>query len=322
MKGNTNNMDHRDRRLILVAIGILMLLVGIVSAFFGPAEMYSFYLFSEGGRFHYEGFGFGSFMFGNIATQIIGYYLIAIVLIPLGYGHLRIRRWARALSLTLLGFWLVAGVPLIVVFSFMLFSVKELSMAAVLIVLISLVLSYTVIPGLLIWFYRSRDVRLTFESRDPESYWIEALPLPVLVLGSLFALCAIALHILIFFNGIIPFLGLWLNGLQGILLIDILIMSLVGLIWGTFRLKTWAWYGSLVYFALMTLSSILTLSRSSFLDILSAMNLPEFERELMQGVPLQGFHFAVLIGVPLLITLGLIVYSKRYFRADYPLPSP
>jgi hypothetical protein len=321
MKGSTHSMDHRDWRPILVAIGILLLFVGIVSAFFGPAEMYCFYLFSEGGPFHYEGFGFGSFMFGNIASQIIGYYLIAMVLIPLGYGHFTIRRWARTLSLTLLGFWLVAGVPLVVVFSFMLFSVKELSMAAAAIVLIFLVLSYTVIPGLLIRFYRSKDVRLTFESRDPKSYWIERLPLPVLVLGSLFALVAVALHILIFFNGMIPLLGLWLNGLQGILLIDILIMFLVGLIWGTLRLRTWAWYCSLVYFGLITLSSILTLARSSFLDILSAMNLSEFETEILQGVPLQGVHFAVLVGIPLLITLGLIVYSKRYFEADDPLHS-
>jgi hypothetical protein len=322
MKGATNNTDYRDRRAILAVIGILLLFVGIVSAFFGPAEMYCFYLFSEGGRFHYEGFGFGSFMFGNIATQIIGYYLIAMVFIPLGYGHLKVRRWARTLSLTLLGFWLVAGVPLIVVFSFMLFSVKELSLVGALIVLISLGLSYTVIPGLLIWFYRSRDVRLTFESRDPKSYWIEALPLPVLVMGSLFVLCAIALHILIFFNGVFPVFGIWLNGLQGILLIDILVMSLVALTWGTLRLRTWAWWGSLVYFGLMTLSSILTLSRSSFLDILLAMNLPEFEMEILEGIPLQGFHFALLIGIPLLITLGLIVYSKRYFKADYSLSSP
>ena len=109
-------------------------------AFIGPLEMYCFYLFSEGGRFHYEGFGFGSFMFANIAAQIVGYYLIALVAIPLGYGHVkrlrwartlsltngassRVRiqegyghvkrlRWARTLSLTLLGFWLVAGIPL------------------------------------------------------------------------------------------------------------------------------------------------------------------------------------------------------------------
>ena len=315
-------MDYRDRSLILAAIGVLLLSVGIVAAFLGPAEMYCFYLFSEGGRFHYEGFGFGSFMFGNIACQIIGYYLIAIVFIPLGYGHLKIRRWARTLSLTLLWFWLVVGVPLIVVFLFMLFSAKDLSPAGALIVVISLGLSYTIVPVLLIWFYRSRDVRLTFETKDPQSYWVEVLPLPVLVLCSLFLLYAIALHIPIFFNGIFPLFGVLLSDMQGILLIDVLIMCLVCLIWGTLRLRIWAWWGSLVYFGLMTFSSILTLSRSSFSDILSRMNFPEMEMEILQGLPFQGYHFAALIGIPLLITLGLVIYSKRYFKADYFLSLP
>ena len=75
-------------RIAITAIGVLCLLGGIAVGALGPVEMYCFYLFSEGGRFHYEGFGFGSFMFGNIAGQIIGYYMIAAVLIPLGYGHL------------------------------------------------------------------------------------------------------------------------------------------------------------------------------------------------------------------------------------------
>ena len=312
----------QDRSRILVLIGVLLLLVGLACAVLGPVEIYCFYLFSEGGPFYYEGFGFGSFMFGNIASQIIGYYLIAIVCIPLGYGHLRMRRWAGTLSLTLLGFWLVAGVPLIVVFMFILFSAKELSLAGALIAVISTILSYTLVPGLLIWFYRSRDVKLTFETRDPNSYWIEAVPLPVLVLGSLFLLYAIALHILIFFNGIFPVFGVWLFDLQGVLLIDILIVCLAGLIWGTLRLRTWAWWGSLAYFGLMTLSSILTLSRSSLLDILSAMNLPKMETEILQRMPLHGLHFAPLIGIPLLATLGLIVYSKRYFEAYYSLSMP
>jgi hypothetical protein len=316
------HMDYRDRSLILAAIGVLLLSVGIVAAFLGPAEMYCFYLFSEGGRFHYEGFGFGSFMFGNIASQIMGYYLIAMVCIPLGYGHLRIRRWARTLSLTLLGFWLVAGVPLIVVFLFILLASKDLSLAGGLIAVISLGLSYTVLPGLLIWFYRSKDVKLTFETKDPKSYWIEALPLPVLVLCSLFLLYAIALHIPIFFNGIFPLFGVWLSDLEGILLIDISIMCLVGLIWGTLKLRAWAWWGTLVYFGLMTFSSILTLSMSSFSNILSKMRFPETEMGILQRLPFQGYHFAALIAIPLVITLGLISYSKRYFKADYSLSLP
>ncbi len=86
-------MEHRDRRLVLVALGLVLLLAGIGCAFLGPVELYVFYLFSEGGRFSYDGFRFGSFMFGNIAIQVAGYYLAAAVLVPLGYGHLRLRRW-------------------------------------------------------------------------------------------------------------------------------------------------------------------------------------------------------------------------------------
>ena len=49
-------MDYQDRSLILVFIGVVLLLLGLAAAFLGPVEMYCFYLFSEGGRFHYEGF--------------------------------------------------------------------------------------------------------------------------------------------------------------------------------------------------------------------------------------------------------------------------
>lgn len=48
---------------IITLIGLLLLIIGITAAFLGPAESYCYYLFTEGGRFHYEGFGFGSFMF-------------------------------------------------------------------------------------------------------------------------------------------------------------------------------------------------------------------------------------------------------------------
>jgi hypothetical protein len=105
-------LDYRDSSPILIAIGVLAFLVGLGAAFLGPVEMYCFYLFGEGGRFHYPGFGFGSFMFGNIATQIAGYYLIAALFLPLGYGHIARRRWARPLALALLWFWLILGIPL------------------------------------------------------------------------------------------------------------------------------------------------------------------------------------------------------------------
>ena len=315
-------VDYRDQSPVLIGIGILLLLVGIAAAFLGPVEMYCFYLFSEGGRFHYEGFRFGSFMFGNIASQIIGYYVIALLCIPLGYGHLTVRRWARTLSLTLLWFWLVVGAPLAVVFFFVLITSKDLSQTAVLIAAILVGLSYLVVPGLLIRFYGSRNARLTFESKDPRSYWTERVPIPILVLCSLYLFYSIALHVPIFFNGVFPLFGTFLSGLHGILLLDVSIVCLVFLAWSTLRLRIWAWWVALIYFGVMTLSSITTLFKSSYAEILAVMNFPPREIEFLDGVPIQGYHLAVFVGIPLLLTLGAIVLSKRHFtRVDRTRPS-
>jgi hypothetical protein len=307
-------MDHKDRTPILVGIGVLLLLIGIPTAFLGPLEMYCFYLFSAGGRFHYEGFGFGSFMFGNIAAQIVGYYLIATVLIPLGYGHLKTRRWARTLALTLLWAWLVVGAPLTIVVLFVLLASKELSLLAAIVAMAGLALGYLVIPGVLIRFYQSRDVRLTFEARDPNSYWVEKLPMPILVLGSLDLFYAVVLHIPILFNGIFPLFGRFSSGLQGILILALSIACLICLAWGTLGRRAWAWWGSLIYFTLLTLSWFLALFQSSYSEILSLMHFPPTEMKFLGGLPVQGYHFAVLIGVPLLITLGVIILAKRHFR--------
>ena len=308
-------MNHKDRSLVLALLGAPLLLIGTTAALLGPAEMYCFYLFSDGGRFHYQGFGFGSFMFGNIAAQIVGYYLIAIVLISLGYGHLKVRRWARPLSLALLWSWLVVGMPLALVFFFILLATKELSVPAVLVTVVLLAASYFVIPGLLIRFYRSRDVRLTFEAKDPRSGWIERLPVPVLRLAALELFYTVVLHIPILFNGIFPLFGTWALGLQGILLLDASIACLALLTWGVLRQRTWAWWGSLIYFGLMISSAIVTLSTSSYADILSILSFPPTEVAFLDGLPFQGFHFAVLIGIPLLLTLGVIVLARPHFGA-------
>lgn len=314
MEATASNLDYKDRTRVIAVIGVLLLLVGIVAGLLGPLEMYCFYLFSEGGRFHYEGFGFGSFMFGNIACQIIGYYLIAALFIPLGYGHLKVRRWARTLSLTLFWLWLVVGLPLIVVFFFILAGSKELSLAVALIAIVFLGLSYLVFPGLLIWFYQSRNVKLTFETKDANSYWIEKLPIPILVLCSLYLFYIVVLHMLILFNGMFPVFGVFLFGIRGIILLDISIACLVCLIWGTLRLRIWAWWGSLVYLGLITSSSILTLLKSSYSDVLSGLEFPPREIELLGGLPVQGYHFAILIGLPLLLTWGVAILSRRHFR--------
>ena len=235
MNANATKPDHKDRTRAISVIGVVLLLIGIAAGLLGPLEMYCFALFSEGGRFHYEGFGFGTFMFGNIAGQIVGYYLIAALFIPLGCGHLKMRRWVRTLSLTLLWTWLVVGAPLTVVVFFTLTGTKDLSLPAALSALVFLGLSYLVFPGLLIRFYRGRNVRRTLETKDAKPHWIENIPIPILVLSALYLFYIIMLHILLLFKGMFPAFGAFRFGLQGFVLLDISMACLVCMIWGTLR---------------------------------------------------------------------------------------
>ncbi|MBN1887201.1 MAG: hypothetical protein JW850_04405 [Thermoflexales bacterium] len=313
---HTIKSDYKDRSRLIVAIGALLLLAGMALGFLGPLEMYCFYLFSEGGRFYYPGFGFGSFMFGNIAAQIIGYYLIAAALIPLGYGHLTRRRWARPLALTLLWSWLVIGAPLTVVVSFILLGSKDLSLPAALAALVFLGLSYVLFPALLIRFYGGQNVRRSFEARDPGPSRIEDLPMPALVLSALYLFYVVVLHILILFNGMYPAFGVFIFGFQGILLLDVSMACLACLVWGTLRLKAWAWWGAVVLLGLFTFSTVLTFFRYSYLDILAGLAFPPSEIEILDGIPAQGYHFSILVGLPLLITWVIALVSKRHFKAS------
>lgn len=310
--------EAQDRSRILALIGVPLLLLGLGCAVLGPVEMYCFYLFSDGGPFYYEGFGFGSFMFGTITWQIVGYYLIAVLCIPLGYAHLKTRRWVGMAALTLLYSWLVLGVPLICVFLFILFSSKDLSPVVALLAIILMALSYLLVPGLLIRFYQSRDVRWTFETRDPNPHWIERKPLPVLVLSTLLIFYTIILHVPIFFQVMFPLFGTWLSGMEGIVVITIAILSLVWLTWGVLRRRAWAWWGSLIYVGLLALSSVSTLVTSSLEEMLATLSFPPTEMEAFQAVPLQGVHFAPLIGLPLLLTVAVIILSRRHFGQIRP----
>jgi hypothetical protein len=314
MEANTGASDYRDRSRVIAVSGGFLLLGGIAIGLLGPLEMYCFYLFSDGGRFHYEGFGFGSFMFGNIAGQIAGYYLIAALLIPLGYGHLKLRRWARTLALVLLWSWLVAGAPLVVVVAFILLASKDLSLLAALMALVSLGLSYLLLPWLLVRFYRGRNVTRTFEAKDPIPCWLEGLPMPILVLSALYMFYIVILHILILFNGIFPVYGVFLFGFQGILLLDLSIACLVCLTWGTLARKRWAWWGSVIFLGLFTFSTVLTFSRHSYSAILSELAFPPREMAFLRGIPVQGYHFVVLAGIPLLLTWLIAILSRRHFR--------
>ncbi|MBN1137302.1 MAG: hypothetical protein JXM73_12005 [Anaerolineae bacterium] len=306
-------MVYRDRRPVLVAVGLVLLLAGIACAFLGPIELYVFYLFSEGGRFYYEGFHFGSFMFGNIAVQVAGYYLAAAVLVSLGYGHVRLRRWARPLALALLWTWILLGLPLLIVLFFMTVSVKSFSTAGGAAFVVLLALSYFVLPWLGIRFYQGRNVRGTFEAHDQRSSALEARPTAILVICLLDLFFLIALHVPLLYGGLFPLFGTLLGGLDGIYLIDAAVLILGLLLWGAWQQYMWAWWGSAVYYAILAATWLVTFAQTPWADLLAWLQFAPTELEALSGMPLQGYELGVFVGLPMLACLVVILACRRHF---------
>jgi hypothetical protein len=302
------DQQNRVPVLLIRIIGLALLLAGLGCAALGPAELYVYYWFAPGGRFHYPGFQFGSFLFAFLAVQIIGYYAIAAACVPLGYGHLKLRPWARALALAGLGFWMVVGIPMAVLFMAVLVTSKEPSWLQVLAAGGAMVVLYPVLPVLLWRFYRSPAVRAAFGGGSGDDS--EA---PRWTLCLLYAFWIAALHVAILFRGAYPVLGKLVTELPGALCIDIAVLVLALLAWGTWQRRAWAWWGALAYFIWSTVSTLVTLGRMSWDDLLVRLQYPPTEMQALSGIPATGAHVAALIGLPLVGTLVAILHARRSF---------
>lgn len=313
----------------LRTIGVALILVGIVAAYYGPLEIFVFYLFSEGGRFYYDGFGMGSFWFAALVVQNIGYYVIAALFIPVGIGHVKLRRWALSLTQLYIWFWLGAGILLFGDFILLIPSVLRLNLNQNVLLFqlftvgVSSLFFLVLLPILALWFYKRETVKLAFEEHDSNKYWTERYPFPLLVLLLLYVVMIVAMHIAPFFQGLFPMFGQILLGRPAAYIIALCILILVILIYGTVQLKKWAWWSSLVYVSLLTVSSVMSFSGHHFYDIIVMMNLPAYEMELIDKmVVLHDYPLVGLFAAPLLITLGLVIYSRRYFGKNNNLGKP
>ena len=307
--------------------------------------------------------------------MITGCCLFAAILTPLGYGHLKARRWARTLSVTALHIWLALGAFLTFLLVFMqLFPLAVMVLAVVVVSFFAfdlfigpatsgsratvilfvppvvllvfltvgymvspkapasrllmdlarivhpfcyilgalMALAWPVVPWLLIRFYESRNVVQLFDTKDARTYWTDTVPVPILVLSSLYVFYVIAVPFPMMLNGVFPVFGVLLSGLQGRIALGASALPFAVLAWGTLRRRMWAWWAALVCVGALLVCSTLTLPRLSYLEILETMNLAEVQR--LQRLRFQGIHFAAFVGAPMLIIVVRIILARKHFR--------
>jgi hypothetical protein len=313
---------------LIKIIGVILLIIGLVAAYYGPMEWHVYSFFSEGGAFHYDGFRMGSAWFGSLVVLNSGYYLIAALCIPLAIGHLKLRRWTVTLSRLYLWFWLGAGVLLLGNLLLLVPSAFELNLIQDFLVFefgifaISLLFFTMILPSVGLWFYSSKKVNSLFKKQDTHEYWIDRYPFPLLAVLLLLGMIIIVLHYAIFFQGMFPMFGqLWL-GRQPVYLITLCILSIGVLMYGIIQLKAWAWWGTLLAVSALATSTILSFSKYPLYQIILMMKLPEYEINLFNQIPIvHYYHLVNLFAPPLLVTLGLLIHSRKYFGKGLKLPA-
>jgi len=316
---NTEFLSKDKAGLLIKILGILQLAIGLLSLGIAPLEIYSFYLFSEGGRFYYDGFGIGSFLYGLIFAQIIGYYFIAFIFITIGYGHLKLKNWSLKLSKSCIWFWIIFGLP-IMMFFLPLLSMKEIDVKYPIFFSVFIILLFIVIiPGLLLAFYNQKNVKELFKNRNHSDTGIRNIPMNGYLLLLVYILYIMIFHIMLFYKGIFPFFGILLIDFKGLLLYDLSILLMFLFIYGLLKRKYWTWILSITFFILMSISTITTLINYQYINMIELLDFPKVENDIFMKLPLKSSYILMAIVGIFLLTIILIIKTKNYYIKERKL---
>ena len=311
--------DFKDRKVRLVVFGILQIILGSLSALTVPLMIFGM-IATAARKDAAESV--------NVRTMIPGvllYTLLGVWFIWMGIGSVKVRRWARALILVSSWIWLICGT---LGFAFVLLMIPNMydKMAesgkipgAVEIVIMCvmvtfMVMFYVIIPGLLVLFYSGRNVKATFEYRDPKVRWTDKCPLPVLAISLMTVGWAISMLWMGIYKWTIPFFGSILSGTAGAIVILILILLLIYTAYGTYKLDIKAWWCALLHIAGWSLSTIVTFSRVNIQDYYDKMGFSGQQLESMkQYCAILGSNMNLFLGFWAIAVIAYLIYIRRYF---------
>lgn len=310
-----------DRGPWMIFFGILMIILGGVCALMAPLMLIAMIAAENIG-------GAQQMQPGAMITAALFYLALAAFFITMGIGSVTAKRWARALILVISWLWLVTGIIAFIVVAFIVPDIfdqigksgdvppgADAIIKYITLAIMSVI--YLLIPGALVLFYGGKNVKATFEYRDPKIRWTDKCPLPVLALTVIFAFGAFGMLMIVFYNFAVPFFGIILSGAPGAAIIGMYSLLLIYLTWGTYKLKPGAWWTAAAFVLVTGISAILTFSRVDLMEFYETMGYPEEQLELMRQFNfIQGRDMVVFLAVSFILWMGYLVYTRKFFYQE------
>ena len=126
---------------------------------------------------------------------------------------------------------------------------------------------FVILPAVWTFFYGSRHVKATCETRDPGKRWTDACPLPVLglCLWLMFSV-PMMLSMPLAGHGVMPFFGMFLTDLAGALFCLLIAGIWSYASWSLYQLKPHGWWLILIAMCVFMLSGLLTFAQHDMAD--------------------------------------------------------
>ncbi len=314
--------EYKDRSRWLLIVGLVEILIGALCGLIGL----SLPVFS---RFFRENPATAELASGRmLISNVLMFAALTLLFLWLGIGTMRIRRWARDMMLVTAWLWLIVGTLALVLLYFVLpqafsemtapgqarLSGGEMA-AAMTIFTVVMALPYILLPGFFVIFYSGKNVRKTFEIRDPVARWTSKCPLSVLTASQFLAGGAISLLILPFYSNALPFFGRVVSGTPASLIMILAALISGYLAWAIYKLRVQAWWINLV----LTLLGLAWLVGSySIRDLagVSSNGEPAFRLggQILNLDFLGGRAWFVIIGILGAAWVAFLLLIKKHFK--------
>ena len=319
---------YKDRRTGLVAFGIVQIVLGGFTALMIPLFLFSQHVMEQQQP--------GSVYGPSLALMMGMYGTLALVLVCLGIGSIKARRWARALTLVGGWSWLIMGLFSLVIQAIMLPRILAGSTppgaavphTALVVAMVGMFLVmgivFIVLPAAFVWFYGSRHVKATCEARNPRTSWTDGCPLPVLAMCLWLAVGAVSMFVMPLAGmGVLPLFGKLVSGPVAAAVFVVLGVAWAWAAWATYRRRMEAWWFVVGMMTVFGVSCGITFLRVDPLEIYRVMHYPEQQIELIR-------HLGIMTGPVMawcsaggaVIWLGFLLWVRRYFKPVPPPPTP
>jgi len=305
---------YRDRSFGLVVFGVIEILIGGVLALMVPLSLLAWWVSGAQSS--------GLVSLRSILPMMVTYAIFAAVMIWLGIGTIRARRWARTLMLSLSRIWLVTGLFSLAITCFTLPGLVRIygagaglpSGAVVVVMIIALVIAaliYVVLPGAFVFFFHSPHVIATCRASDPRRQFTDDCPPRILMLATLWVLMAVSVVIMPAYNWVFPFFGKLLSGTAGVVPWLVVFVGCCVLAVGSFRRRAWAWWGAVAATVAAAVSTVVTSIRVGPEETITALRLPDEQMHIMASFSWPGPWVISMFWIAVWASMLAYLFSVR-----------